>query len=179
MKKEIKKFLEFNGKTIFFVDVNGTNWIAIKPICDVLNVNYNRQFQNLKEDGILSRLFANQQIVAADNRIREMVCLPERYIYGWIFSLNSKSEELELYKLKCHDVLYDHFHGTITQRKDFLAQRNDVDARLKEINEQLREENELVKERNRLINEKKVINSNLKNLDASLFKVPDLFSDLN
>lgn len=106
MKNEIKKFLEFNGKTIYFVDVNGTNWIAIKPICDVLNVNYNRQFQNLKEDVILSPMIDKKQIVAADNRLREMVCLPESYIYGWIFSLNSKSEELKLYKLKCHDVLY-------------------------------------------------------------------------
>lgn len=179
METKIKKFLEFNGKTIFFVDVNGTNWIAVKPICEALGVNYNRQFQNLKEDEILGDVFAIQQMRDTLNRNQKMVCLPEKFIYGWIFSLQSQSEDLKLYKRKCYELLFDYFHGTITKRKEFLSQRNDIDARLNEINLKLKEENELIQERNRIINEKKLINISLKKLDNSLFEEKDLFSELN
>lgn len=114
MKKSIEKFLEFNGKTVTFLNVDGNWWVAIKPICDVLEVNYNRSFQNLKEDEILMQLFAEQQMVAADGRLRKMVCLPEKFIYGWLFSLRSESEGLVEFKLKCYEVLFEHFHGGIT-----------------------------------------------------------------
>lgn len=123
MKTEVKKFLEFNGKVIYFVAADGQYWIAMKPICEALGVNYNRQFQNLKEDKILSQLFAEQQMVAADGKLRKMVCLPEFFIYGWIFSIQSQSEELQQYKLECYQVLYEHFHGTIAGRKDLLKQK--------------------------------------------------------
>lgn len=117
---ETKKFLEFNGKVIYFVAADGQYWIALKPICEALNVNWNRQFQNLKEDDILSQLFAEQQMVAADGKLRKMVALPEFYVYGWIFNIQSASPELLKYKWECYAVLYNHFHGMITQREQLL-----------------------------------------------------------
>jgi hypothetical protein len=127
-----EKFLQFNGQNIVLLDVNGTYWVAIKPICEALGVNYNRQFQNLKESKIYSQLFAKQQTVAADNRMRNMVCLPERYIYGWLLQINSSNDELISYQLKCHDVLFDHFHGAITNRKELLLERQDLANQIKE-----------------------------------------------
>jgi hypothetical protein len=123
MKEEIKKFLEFNGKTIFFVAVDGQYWIAIKPICRALNVDYVRQFKNLKEDKILSQLLSKQTMVGPDNKFRKHVCLPEFYVYGWIFQIQSQSEELYEYKWECYRVLYNHFHGTITGRKELLSEK--------------------------------------------------------
>jgi hypothetical protein len=120
--QKIKKFLEFNGKTILFISVNGIIYIAVRPICEALEVNYNRQFQNLKEDPILKDEFAIQQILAPDNRLRNFVCLPEQFIYGWIFSMKSSSAELLRYKKKCYQVLFEYFHGTITRRKEVLEQ---------------------------------------------------------
>lgn len=90
-----EKFLQFNGKTIFFQSYDGNFWIAIKPICEVLNVNYNRQLLTLKSDEFLGSAYSLQDMqVQSDNGIwqtRKMVCLPEKYIYGWIFSLQSNS----------------------------------------------------------------------------------------
>jgi len=88
-----KKFLEFNGRNIYFLAIDGKYWIAVKPICEALKVNYNRQFQNIKSDPILVQLFAEQQMVAADGKLRKMVCLPEKFIYGWIFTIQSSSQE--------------------------------------------------------------------------------------
>ena len=48
--KTHEKFLQFNGKTIYFQSYDGQFWIAIKPICEVLNVSYNPQVLALKND---------------------------------------------------------------------------------------------------------------------------------
>ena len=128
MKTE--KFLQFNGKTIYFQSYDGQFWIAIKPICEALNLEYTRQFKNLKEDKILSQLLAEQPMVGADNRIRKMVSLPEKYIYGWLFSINSSSEDLKNYKKECYDVLYNYFHGTITGRKELLQLQIETDIEI-------------------------------------------------
>ena len=123
MKKEIQKFLEFNGKTIFFVAADGQYWIAIKPICEALNVHYEHQRELLKKDEILSQLPRHQGVVAADGKVRKMVCLPEFYIYGWIFNIQSNSPELLKYKWECYRVLYEHFHGMIGGRKELLREK--------------------------------------------------------
>jgi hypothetical protein len=120
--QKIKKFLEFNGKTILFLSVNGTYYIAIKPICEAIVVDYIQQFKNTKEDPILGPALCKYTIQVPGSQRREFVCLPEQYIYGWIFSIKSESTELLRYKKKCYDVLFEYFHGTITRRKEVLEQ---------------------------------------------------------
>lgn len=123
MKNSIKKFLEFNGKSIYFLAVDGQYWIALKPICEALNVNWDRQYKNLKEDENLKAVHAIQPMQAPDGQARNYVSLPEFYIYGWIFSIQSASEELAKYKWECYRILYEHFHGSITGRKELLGQK--------------------------------------------------------
>lgn len=48
-----EKFLEFNGKKIIFLSVDGTYWIALKPILEALNMDADRSIKNLKNDPIL------------------------------------------------------------------------------------------------------------------------------
>ncbi len=74
-----KKFLKFNGRAIYFLSKDGTYWVVIKPICEALNVNYNRQFQNLKADEFLNQLFAEQQMVARRSWIERTVERPSYY----------------------------------------------------------------------------------------------------
>ena len=128
MKTQVKKFLEFNGKVIYFVAADGQYWIALKPICEALGVDFEAQRKRLNADGILCQLPSEQTVVAADGKVRKMVCLPEFFIYGWIFSIQSQSEDLQAYKLECYRVLYEHFHGTIGGRKDLLKQKAAAEA---------------------------------------------------
>jgi len=168
MKNQIKKFLEFNGKTIYFLAVDGQYWIALKPICEALNVNWNRQFQNLKEDKNLCQQFAEQQMVAADGKLREMTSLPEFYIYGWIFQIQSDSEELAAYKWECYRVLYEHFHGVITGRKELLSQKARVQLEIDKCFNTLDPEVALRLDRaNSQINK---INSQLRSLDLDVME---------
>lgn len=119
----MKKVLDFNGKEILFTLVNGEYWIAIKPLCEALDLEYTRQFKNIKSDKILNQLLAKQPTTGADKKTYNMACLPEKYIYGWLFSIRSNSQILEDYKLKCYDLLYNHFSGTIIQRSKRLGER--------------------------------------------------------
>ncbi|MBA7556901.1 hypothetical protein ES705_49624 [subsurface metagenome] len=92
MNTKIKKFLEFNGKAILFLSIDGQYWVALKPICEALNLDWTYQLKVLKSHKILGQLWYLHTIVGADNRLRNMVSLPEKYIYGWLFGISSGSE---------------------------------------------------------------------------------------
>lgn len=139
MEQQIKKFLQFNNKNVYFISKDGVWWIAINPICEALNINYNRQFKNLKNDKILSEPLAVQPIVAADNKLREMLCLPEFYVYGWLFSIQSESPDLQEYKWKCYELLYNYFHGTIRERTSLLKEKTTTELEIEKLEKELAE----------------------------------------
>jgi hypothetical protein len=168
MKTEIKKFLEFNGKTIFFVAADGQYWIALKPICEALNVNWNRQFQNLKSNKILGELFAEQQMVAADGKLRKMISLPEFYVYGWLMQIQSDSEELQAYQWECYSVLYTYFHGAITGRKSLLREKAKAQIEIDQIFNRLPVDDALAL--SKLKSKMNQINGELRSLDGEIIR---------
>ena len=110
-------FIEFNNKKIHFIKKNGIYYIIVKSVCEALNVNFESQRQRINEDPILGSAPANWQVqVDGDDQKRQYFCLPEEYVYGWIFSIQSSSEELIAYKKECYHVLFKHFNGIITQQ---------------------------------------------------------------
>ena len=167
MKTETKKFLQFNGKTIIFIAADGKYWIALKPICEALNVNWNRQFQNLKNNVILSQLFAEQQMVAADGKLRKMIALPEFNVYGWLMQIQSDSPELLKYQWECYGVLYEYFHGMITQREQILKTKTLDELEIESLEAEL-EDSEQYKRITQLrgLNKKRL--AQLRNLDKDL-----------
>lgn len=126
VSKQSTKFLQFNNTNIYFIDVDGMNWIAVNPICKALNIDERRCLRNLKNDPILAPEVSKQALQVGENGIiqsRNMTCVSEQYIYGWIFSLTSDSNELLEFKKECHNLLHDHFRGTIGNRKAYLEQK--------------------------------------------------------
>lgn len=128
-------YIFFNEKRIYYTKVENQIFVAIKPICEALNINYHRQRENLLNDPELGQLRADQRVVAADGKNRIMVCLPEKFIYGWIFSLRSESDILKIYRLKCYEILYNHFEGVLSditsllseKKKDYLEENKILD----------------------------------------------------
>ncbi|WP_352422270.1 phage antirepressor N-terminal domain-containing protein [Proteiniphilum sp.] len=133
MEQKFTNFIDFNGKSILFARINGKYWISIKSVCEALNVNYNRQFQNIQGDPILGPAFANQQIQVPNDQARNMACLPEYLVYGWIFSIKSNSPELIEYKKECYDVLFNHFHGVITRKAEMYSELAKAKKKLSEL----------------------------------------------
>ena len=116
-------FIEFNGKKIHFIKKNGIYWIVIKSVCEAINVNYEHQRKRINDDPILGPAPSNETVqVDGDNQKRQYFCLPEEYVYGWIFSIQSNSEELLTYKKECYHVLYNHFHGIITKQTELYSE---------------------------------------------------------
>ena len=178
MKKH-EKFLEFNGKNIVFVNVDGTYWIALRPILDALNMAASRSLKNLKKDPILGPAGSIQALQVSKNginQVRNMTCLPEMYIYGWIFSLRSESIELQNYKRTCYELLYNYFHGTITNRKELLLERVEIDVKINEIKKELKKENPGFKELQTLQHSRKMLSAQLNIIDKELVKQPELFN---
>jgi hypothetical protein len=183
MKTESQKFLEFNGKTIYFISVDGQFWIALKPICEALGVDWKNQHGKLQNGtDIFGQLSSERGIVAADNRIRKMTCLEERYVYGWLFSIqfsNTMSAEtrinLSKYKIECCDILFNHFHGTITGRKELLSEKAKAQIEMDQVMNSLSPENALKYEKAK--RRKDQLTAHLRDLDGDFLKEEkDLFN---
>lgn len=117
-----KKFLEFNGKAVYFLAKSGTYWIAIKPICEALEVQFVRQFKNAKKHPFFSKVLSKQTI-PTEGGMQKMICIPERYVYGWLFQIRSESKGLAEYQKQCCDILFDYFHGSITSRETLIREK--------------------------------------------------------
>lgn len=84
-------------------------------------------------------------MVAADGKQREMVCLPLEYVYGWIFTVNTKNvsekshDYVLQYQRECYDILYRHFAGSLRRR----VEENEAEiAALKAVNDAILNEKE-------------------------------------
>jgi hypothetical protein len=171
--KNLEKFLEFNGKRISILRADGTWFVALRPILDALNVDTERHLRNVKMDDILAQHLSEQTGVAADTKLRKMTCLPEKFIYGWLFTINSDSIELRQFKELCYNVLYNHFHGALTGRMNALAEKSETELKILDLQEkletQLLESNEY-QEIQELKKKQKNITRTLKDLDIELLQ---------
>lgn len=89
------------------VDIVATSFeqlVPIRPICDALGIDAKVQRQKIQEDEDLSSTGVLSTSVGADGKEREMLCLPIRYIFGWLFTINPKNvmsdAEAKLKKLR-------------------------------------------------------------------------------
>lgn len=117
MQQEL--IINFNGIDIMTVEKDGETYVPVKPICDAIGVDYKGQFDKLKEDEFFLPTMGLIPTVAADGKEREMVCLPLRYVYGWLATINPGKvapeirEKVTRYRLDCYNLLYDHFTGSM------------------------------------------------------------------
>ena len=144
MNKQVVKFLEFRGKNLVYLCENSTYWIAVKPVCEALNIDYLRQYKNLREDVLLRpSLSILTMMIPGDKQPRKYVCLPEEMIYGWIFSIRrDNNEALQEYKIECYHVLYNHFHGIITRRRELIREKADADFKRRKLENALSQNKE-------------------------------------
>lgn len=142
-----KQFITtINGIEIAAVrDGNHNFFVPVKPICDAVGVNYESQYAKLKEHEILAPTIVLSAMVAADGKEREMVCLPLEFVYGWIFTINTKNVSKEAhdsvlrYQLECYQALYTHFAGSLRRR----VEENEAEIKaLQAVNEAILREKE-------------------------------------
>lgn len=113
--------------------------IAIKPICEALGVSYKWQLERLKKHKVWGTVYRTSTMYIPGDQLREMACLPEEYIYGWLLSINSDSEELIAYQRECNHVLFQHFRGTITRRAELYQQLAKSKMEIAELDNKLKD----------------------------------------
>ncbi|KAA6321139.1 hypothetical protein EZS27_029177 [termite gut metagenome] len=95
--------------------LNPEELIPIRPICEMLGLDYSSQVQKIKEDADLSSTMVLSTIVAADGKEYEEFCLPLECVAGWLFIINPmdmKSEEQEfarIYLMQCYQALCEEY----------------------------------------------------------------------
>lgn len=147
---------KINGAEIVVVE-NGHKLVPIKPICEALGVDYPTQFTRLKEDPILSSTIGLNPMVGADGKVREMASIPFRYVFGWLFRIDSRNVKEEAreavlrYQMECYNALYNHF----TRYAEFVEyQKEQIEEQLvivEAINHNFREaKNQLVEAKEEL-----------------------------
>ena len=87
--------------------------VAIKPICEALGINFPSQYTRLQNDPILSSTIVLNTTVGGDGKDREMVTIPFKFVFGWLFRIDSRNvnaesrENVLKYQLACYNALYN------------------------------------------------------------------------
>jgi hypothetical protein len=130
-------YITIEDRTLYFTEVESSWWIALKPIVEALGLSWPDYLKALKADPILGQLWGEFPMVAADGKLRKMICLPERYIYGWVFQLRSANPKLLAFKRLCYDALFEYFHGPEMQRRNALTERAHAVAEQRRLRKEL------------------------------------------
>jgi hypothetical protein len=125
---ETKTIARINETTIQVVNDNGTQLIPVKPICEALGIAYEPQFTKLKDDDFLSSVTTIAYATGSDGKTYEMVCIPLKYVFGWLFTINPKNvkEEARESVAKCRNNCYDVLSDYISLKSDFLEYKQTI-----------------------------------------------------
>lgn len=164
---------KINGIDIFTVEQDGEVFVPIKPICEAIGIDDRAQRDKIQSDEILASTGVLSTSVAADGKEREMFCLPLRYVYGWLFTINPKNvapearEAVAKYRRECYDVLYEYFTGSMHR----TIETNNAEIEL------LRQINSAITDEKEAKNRRKKAEDSLNKLRAErLNPVPTLFN---
>ncbi len=121
---------------------NDSKLVPIKPICEAMDIDPDSQRKRINEDPILGSVAVLNPSTGKDGKTYQMQCLPIKYVFGWLFRIDSRNvkeearETLIKYQMQCYDILYDYFAGYADfvekkqQRIEYYLSKLD-DARVK------------------------------------------------
>lgn len=128
---------------------DGEILVPIKPICTAIGIDSKSQRNKIERHPILSSVGVIMTSTGSDGKHYEMMSLPVEYIFGWLFTIDSKSVSEEArpnvlrYQKECYHTLYAHFAGTSKRERE----QNQIEIRL------LEEINDLTEDMQRTKNE--------------------------
>jgi P22_AR N-terminal domain len=115
--------IQFHDQNLLATLVNSVPYVALKPICENIGIDWEAQRQKIDRHPVLNSTACMIKAVAADGKIREMFMMPLEYLNGWLFGIdvNRVKEEIKPrvieYQTECFKVLANHFMPKLEPEK--------------------------------------------------------------
>ena len=109
--------IEFCGRELVAVKEKEVVFVALRPICDALDLEWPRQMRAMQDDPVLNSVVAKLATTGADGKQYEMLCLPLDYLNGWLFKISAKRytgarrDAIVRYQKECYRALAEHFQS--------------------------------------------------------------------
>jgi hypothetical protein len=110
--------IEFHGDTLFAIEEAGAVYVAPKPICDALGIEWRKQRERIQRDPILSE-GSTMMGLPSPGGTQETLCLRLDLVNGWLFTIDESRVREEArarvldYKRECYAALHAHFYGRL------------------------------------------------------------------
>ncbi|HAL1868593.1 TPA: phage antirepressor Ant [Escherichia coli] len=107
-------YVPFNGQQIITAMAAGVAYVAMKPIVENLGMSWSTQQTKLMKQ-IRKFNCVHMNMIAADGKLRKLLCLPLKKLNGWLFSINPEKvradirDKLIQYQEECFTVLHDYW----------------------------------------------------------------------
>ena len=107
-------YVPFNGQQILTAMAAGVTYVAMRQIVENIGIDWTGQSVKLRK---MKDKFNCRDIsmVAADGKLRKLLCLPLKKLNGWLFSINPEKvradirDKLIQYQEECFTVLHDYW----------------------------------------------------------------------
>jgi hypothetical protein len=113
--------IQFHNQQLIVLNHQNKPYIAMKPICENIGLDWAAQLKRIKRHQVLSSGMV-MMTTPSKQGLQEYVCLPISMINGWLFGIETSRVKpeiratLEQYQLECFDVLYNHFMPKVAQQ---------------------------------------------------------------
>ncbi|CUW11828.1 Uncharacterised protein [Serratia grimesii] len=114
--------VQFHGQPIITAMVVGAAYVAMRTVVENIGIDWTGQSVKLRTQ---REKFDCRDIsmVAADGRVRKLLCIPLKKLNGWLFSINPSKvradirDKLIAYQEECFTVLHDYWTKGAAVRK--------------------------------------------------------------
>ncbi|WP_243385056.1 phage antirepressor N-terminal domain-containing protein [Caviibacterium pharyngocola] len=113
--------IQFYNRTLTTFEQNNIHYVAMKPICENIGLDWEAQRQRIRRDEVLSQ--GAVMITSPSNGgEQQTLCLPIQYLNGWLFGIDVKRvkpeirERLITYKRECYQALHDYWNKGKAER---------------------------------------------------------------
>ena len=113
--------IQFHRQQLIVLNYQDKPYVAMKPICENIGLNWATQFKRIQRHYVLSQGVV-MMTIPSKSGVQQYLCLPISMLNGWLFGIDTSRvkpeirDTLEQYQLECFDVLYNHFMQKVAQQ---------------------------------------------------------------
>lgn len=117
MKQELQT-IEFYGNDITVVMKESELYVAMKPICESIGIQWEAQFKRIKRNPVLIEGMSIMDI-PSNGGIQKIAMLEMSMLHGWLFGINTSRVKLNVkdklitYQKECFAVLHEYWQNKI------------------------------------------------------------------